>query len=338
MLRLILPVASAGITLCSIPSVTANSLRRSVMQNSLISTYLRLVGMAALWGASWPLGRAVAQAMPPVAAAAIRFLIASVVLMLWMHHTSGFSQLRKVTGRQWIGLAIAALAGVFGYSLFFMFSLQLVPAGKAAIVVTLNPGATLLLAAILFKERLNPQIFLGMALSGIGAYIALGGGATAGSSATPTSAIGVWLLIGCVASWVAYTLIGRLILRGVDSLTTTTATSAIGSLMLLLTSLAYEGPASWRALGAVEIDTWVNLFALAFGATAVAYTWHFHGVKVLGAGAAAGFVTLVPVFGVLFANLLLAEPISKNLFFGAALAVIGMVVMHFGRRQAERRT
>ncbi|MFW9327030.1 LLM class flavin-dependent oxidoreductase, partial [Glaesserella parasuis] len=42
--------------------------------------HLRLVGMALLWGASWPAGRVVAQNMPPLAAASLRFLLAAAVL------------------------------------------------------------------------------------------------------------------------------------------------------------------------------------------------------------------------------------------------------------------
>lgn len=301
------------------------------MKNALFATHLRLVGMAALWGASWPWGRVVALSMPPIAGAGLRFLFASVVLLLWTHQTSSLRQLRKISQGQWLGLAVAALAGVFGYSLFFMLSLQLVAAGKAAIVVTLNPGATLLLAAILFKEKLNPTIFAGMLLSAIGAFIAIGGNNT--GSAAATIGKGELLLGGCVASWVAYTLIGRVVLKGMDSLTTTTATTAIGAALLLLTSYCLEGTASWSSLGEASAKSWVSLFALAIGATAIAYAWYFDGVKTLGAGAAAGYITLVPVFGVVFSSLWLGEPIDKSLFFGAALAISGMAIMQAGRRR-----
>lgn len=219
------------------------------MKNTLMATHLRTVGMAALWGASWSWGKVVAQAMAPLAAASLRFLFASVVLVLWMHRASALRDLKKLTRNQWLGTAAAAMAGVFGYSTFFMLSLQLVPAGKAAIVVTLNPGATLLLAAILFREHLNPAILAGMVLSAIGAYIAISGNGP--SAALPGSVgIGELLLLGCVACWVAYTLIGRLVLKGVDALTTTTVTTVIGALLLLLASIGFEGTAAWGCCAA----------------------------------------------------------------------------------------
>ncbi|MDQ6212673.1 hypothetical protein A7J71_03960 [Achromobacter insolitus] len=304
------------------------------MKNTLMATHLRLVGMAALWGASWSWGKVVAQSMAPLAAASLRFLLASVALVLWMHRASALRGLKSLSRNQWLGLAAAALAGVFGYSSFFMLSLQLVPAGKAAIVVTLNPGATLLLAAILFREHLNPAILAGMVLSAVGAYIAIGGG---GSQTGTGVGIGELLLLGCVACWVAYTLIGRLVLKGVDALTTTTVTTVIGALMLLLTSLIVEGTPAWEKLGQAPASAWGSLLALAFGATAIAYAWYFEGVKALGAGAASGYITLVPVFGVLFSSLWLGEATPANLFIGAALAISGMTLMHVGRRRAEAR-
>ncbi|WP_242702653.1 MULTISPECIES: DMT family transporter [Achromobacter] len=306
------------------------------MKNTLMATHLRLVGMAALWGASWSWGKVVAQSMAPLAAASLRFLFASVALVLWMHRASALRGLKALTFNQWLGLAAAALAGVFGYSSFFMLSLQLVPAGKAAIVVTLNPGATLLLAAILFREHLNFAILAGMVLSAIGAYIAIGG---VGSQAAAGSSVGIGelLLLGCVACWVAYTLIGRLVLKGVDALTATTVTTVIGALMLLLTSLIVEGVPAWAKLAQAPASAWGSLLALAFGATAIAYAWYFDGVKMLGAGAASGYITLVPVFGVLFSSLWLGEATPANLFIGAALAISGMAIMHVGRRRVEAR-
>ncbi|WP_367619282.1 EamA family transporter [Achromobacter ruhlandii] len=149
--------------------------------------------------------------------------------------------------------------------------------------------------------------------------------------------LGELLLLGCVACWVAYTLVGRLVLKGVDALTTTTVTTVIGALMLLLTSLMVEGVPAWEKLGQAPASAWGSLLALAFGATAIAYAWYFEGVKALGAGAASGYITLVPVFGVLFSSLWLGEATPANLFIGAALAISGMALMHVGRRRAEAR-
>ena len=92
------------------------------MNFSRYSTHLGLVGMAALWGASWPWGRIVAQTMPPLAAASLRFLLASAVLLLWLYRSGRKDTLHTLNARQWAGLSCASAVGVLGYSIFFFFS------------------------------------------------------------------------------------------------------------------------------------------------------------------------------------------------------------------------
>ena len=138
-----------------------------------MNTHLKLLGVAILWGASWPWGRMVAQALPPITAAAMRFALAALGLLIWLGCSKkGWHTVRALSTRQWLGLAVAAACGVFGYALFFMLGLQYVSASRGAVVITMNPALTLLLAAWLFKERLNAAIILGMLL-------AIGGALTA---------------------------------------------------------------------------------------------------------------------------------------------------------------
>jgi drug/metabolite transporter (DMT)-like permease len=296
------------------------------------AVHLKLLGMAALWGASWPAGRVVAQALPPLAASAWRFVLAVALFALWWHLSRVSPQgLRALSARQWTGLAAAGAVGVFGYAAFFMLGLQQVPASRAALIVTVNPVFTALIAAWWFRERFNATIAAGMATATLGAMVVLTQGEPwrlfAGAIGT-----GEWLLIGCVASWVAYTLMGRRLLVGIDALTTTTVTAAVGGLLLAATSLAVEGPAGLAAPLGAPPSVWLALAFLAVGATVLAYAWYFEGVAALGAGGAAAYISLVPVFGVATSAIWLGEPIDAPLIVGGAMAVGGMLVMHRARR------
>jgi drug/metabolite transporter (DMT)-like permease len=320
--------------------------------------HLRLVGMALLWGASWPAGRVVAQNMPPLAAASLRFLLAAAVLLPWLYWAGGMAGLRQWSARRWLGMAAAGATGVFGYAAFFLMGLQHVPAGKAALVITLNPvltlalaflafGATalayawyfdgvkalgagaasgyitLVLAVWLFRERLNRTIIVGMALAACGAVVVISHGQPL-ALLEGSVGLGELLILGCVACWVTYTLIGRWLLTGVDALSTTAVTSTMGAAMLLAASLVVEGPAGLQAAVHGSGPAWGALAFLAFGATALAYAWYFDGVKALGAGAASGYITLVPVIGVAL----------SALWLGESIAVAGTALMNWGRRPA----
>lgn len=305
------------------------------MNTQHILTQLGLIGMAALWGASWSWGRIVAQAMAPLAAASLRFLLASIVLVIWLHYSGRMATLRALKSRQWAGLACASAVGVLGFSVFFMFALKTVPAGKATMVVALYPALTMLFAVLLFRERVNAVMCVGLGLAMVGALYALSGGALV-SMLSFSSGVGEWLLLGCAACWVAYTLIGRVVLTRVDSLTTTTVTTVIGAVLLLIASWILEGPSAWSGLLTAPLAAWYSLAALAFGATALAYAWYLKGIKELGAGAAATYLSLVPLFGVFLSSLWLGEPITASLLGGGATAIFGMLLMNIGRLQLTR--
>ena len=287
--------------------------------------------MAVIWGASWPWGRVVAQSMPPLTGAALRFLLAGIALLVWLLSAQGTAPLRRLSGAQWLGLSAAAASGICAYAVFFMYGLQSVAAGRASVVVALNPVLTLLLAAWLFRERLNLGIVLGMLL-------AVSGALTAITQGHPLEILnggmgrGELLLLGCVVSWSAYTLLGRKVLKGIDALTATTVAAVLGSLMLLLAAAWIEGVAGWQQVFVAPLKAWVSIAALAFGATTLSYSWYFRGVQHLGVGVAAAYIVLVPIFGILSSALMLGEPLHASLAWGGLLAAGGMMWMNLARR------
>lgn len=294
--------------------------------------HLKLIGMAVLWGASWPAGRMLAQALPPLTGGAWRFAVAMALFALWWRLAGrGLAPLWALSRRQALGLAAAGAVGVFGYTAFFMLGLQQVPASRAALIVTVNPVVTTLIAAWLFREKLNALIGIGMALAALGASIVMTQGEPWRLFAGALG-VGELMLLGCVACWVAYTLMGRRLLAGIDTLTTITTTAASGTLLLFAAALLLEGPAQMATPLAAPPLVWAAMVFMAAGATVLAYAWYFDGVAALGAGGAAAYISLVPVFGVATSTLLLGEALEPSLLLGGVLAVAGMAVMNHARR------
>ena len=300
------------------------------MKGAEFGVHLRLLGMALLWGASWPAGRTLALAMPPLAGSAWRFSIAVVLLLAWLRwHLGGWPQLSR---RQWLGLLAAGAVGVFGYSAFFMLALKDVEASRAAVVVTTNPVFTTLLAAWWFKERFNARIGLGLALAVVGAATVMTHGAPWKVLAGDIGP-GEWLLLGCVATWSAYALMGKRLMVGIDSLTATAVTATIGCLLLWVAAFVFEGAEAVRgAVIGLSPAAWASLVFLAVGSTVLAYAWFYRGIEVLGAGVASSYISLVPVFGVASSVLLLGERLDASLLVGGALAIMGVVVANRARQ------
>ena len=292
--------------------------------------HLQLLGMAILWGASWPWGRVVAQAMPTFVASSMRFFIAIIPLVIWLYAANRFRYAKKLRPNQWLGLFLTALLGVFGYSTFFIWGLKYVPAGQATVIVATNPVFTTIFAIWLFKEKWNKWVANGMAIAVVGSLLAMTKGEPA--QMLTNFGFGQLLLLGALVCWVAYTLLARKVLVGIDSLTATTISSIFGFLLLFIGALIAENWQDWAIVFTLDQSTWFSLIGLALGATVLAYAWYFDGVKHLGAGNASAYIILVPILGILFSAVWLNEQVDSSLIIGGILAVSGLGIMHWGRR------
>ena len=295
--------------------------------------HLQLLGMAILWGASWVWGRVLALALPTFVASSGRFFFAVIPLVIWLYLANRFVFAKKLRPNQWFGLFLTAFFGVFAYSSFFIWGLKYVPAGQASVIMSANPVVTTICAILLFKERWNKWVALGMLVASSGAFWAL----TKGSPATVMHSFGVGhaILLCALACWVIYTLLARKVLVGVDSLTATTISSGFGFLLLFFSALSVESADDWAKLSQLSSGEWFSLLGLALGATVLAYAWYFDGVKYLGAGSTSAYLILIPLFGITFSAIWLGEKVDSSLIIGSALAVTGLGLMHWGRSRLK---
>lgn len=282
-------------------------------------TYAKLVSAMFMWGGTWIAGRIIAQELPaPLAVAAIRFLIAGLVLAVVARLGSGRIPLPR-GGKAWRVIWGLGFFGIFLYGLCFFFGLQHLPAGRAALVVALNPVVVVLLAWLLGQEKMNGRKALGCAVALAGCLTVLGNGDPL-ALLRGTVGIGEWLIVGCVLTWTAYTFIGRRATEFLSPLATTLYASLAGALLLGLAALVHGdiAPADW------SWRVWTSMLFLALFGTAIAYTWFTAAVHRLGAGHASVFINLVPVFAVLQAALLLDEHLGLPVLFGGMLVIFGV--------------
>ena len=167
--------------------------------------------------------------------------------------------------------------------------------------------------------------------------IAISGSLLAMTKGNPTNLLqnfgfGQMLLLCALVCWVAYTLLARKVLIGIDSLTATTISSTFGFFMLTSAALWTESAEDWATVFQLNGSQWFSLLGLAFGSTVLAYAWYFDGVKHLGAGNASAYIILVPILGILFSAVWLNEQVDSSLIIGGVLAVSGLGIMHWGRR------
>jgi len=280
--------------------------------------YLKLILTMAIWGGTFIAGRIAVQTMGPLSVAFCRFAIASLTLLVLSYGLDG--KLPRLQRRHLPWVALLGLSGVFFYSIFFFGGLQTIEAGRAALIVALNPVVIAIVASLVFREPLTRLKLAGIATSLVGATIII----SKGNLTTLLSqgiGRGDLLLLGCVASWVVYTLTGKRVMRELSPLVATTYACLFGTAALLIVALHEGLVQTWMQ---VAPAAWVGVLYLGMLGTAAGFLWYYEGVQAIGSAKASIFINLVPVFAIAFATVLLGEPITLPLLLGGGLVVTGV--------------
>ena len=223
--------------------------------------YIKLLLTAIFWGGTFVAGRVIAGHVNPVAAAFLRFVVASVFLAALALKSEGFP--KSMDGKRLLALFLLGATGVFAYNLFFFKGLGLISAGRASLIIANNPIFIALFSALFFAEKLTPQKIAGILISVTGAILAISGGRSA-SLRSGGRGMGDLFIFCAVCSWVAYTLIGKKVMNRFSPLAAVTGAAFSGMLMLAvpawLSGLAAEAP-YYR-----PVD-WIALFYLGFFGT-----------------------------------------------------------------------
>lgn len=282
--------------------------------------YALLVLTMAAWGGTFVAGRLAAAECRPLTAAFWRFVVAAAILLPLLKKRQGRLWPQGLPPGGWLRLALLGATGMFGYNYFFIKGLGLTEAGRASVIVAVNPSLTYLGAVLFFGDKLTGPGLAGLAL-------ALGGAVLAISHGQPWNLFlgeigtGEILIFGCVACWASYSLIGKVVLERLSPLMATTWACLFGLLFLAPGAVLESGPTAFLSFSPT---VWLSLAFLGAAGTALGFTLYYQGILCLGAGQAAIFINLVPVFGIFCGWLFLGEKLDWSLAAGLVLVLAGI--------------
>ena len=227
--------------------------------------------------------------------------------------------------------AAAGLTGAFGYYLAENTALQFADASFVSVAVSTAPLFTALLGFAFLKEE-------GFGLRFVAGFIiAISGIALISFQEGPAHAspIGVVLCLVGALTWAVYSIIiKRLSSYGYDTIAVTKRVFAWG-LAYMVIMLVVTGDA-FPLAALAEPAVLGNLAFLGILASAGCFVTWGYSVKHLGATAASAYIYLQAPITVIWAVILLGEPLTAAIVVGLALVIVGLALsegFHIRKRE-----
>ncbi len=174
---------------------------------------------------------------------------------------------------------------------------------------------TALVAFLFYSERIGPRRLIGLVGGFVGVAI-LASGKTAGASVWPAALAGTTasLLYGFGINLVRHNL------TGYPSAAIAAATLLSGTVLLAPLAI-YSWP--HHPIGAAS---WVSALLLGVLCTGVAFVFYYRLIARVGAPRTATVTYLIPLFGVVWAWLVLGEPLTVSMALAGALILAGVAI------------
>lgn len=294
---------------------------QSLSRPSDVPVYLKLAAVTMIWGGTFVAGRFLADSLSPLFAASLRFLLASVALLVFL--LLARVPLAKPSPSQWLQLALLGFFGIFFYNLCFFYGLHYINASRASLIVALNPAVIGLASWLLFKERLSRAKIVGIAICIAGASLVIVSRNPQLLAGNVDAWIGDVLIFGCVLGWGVYSLCSKDLNQTLGPVQTVTYSILLGTLMLWVTS-AVRGELSAAALASLGPTQWMSLTYLGVLGSALAYIGYYDGIRKIGATRSGVFIALNPLTAVILGALVLGEQLTLAMCLGGGLILVGI--------------
>lgn len=277
---------------------------------------------AFIWGLSFLSIKIAVTVVPPMSLGLARFVIASILLMLFFVARQSLPRLALRD------LPLMAGSGLIGVTLYFAGEnngIMRLSASESAIIVGTIPVLTILADRLFMRGRLRTLQYVGAIISAAGVSLMV-----VESLKISAQPLGYLFMTIAAFSWVAYAFATRPLLAKYTQTEVTFWQGLFGAAGFLPFALLEK--MDWAGLTPLIV---VNVLYLAVFCSALGYLFYIISMDVLGAGVASVFINLIPVVSVVASFFILGERLSPLQFGGAAVAVAGVYLTTMKARRSR---
>ncbi|MEB2294532.1 DMT family transporter [Priestia megaterium] len=280
--------------------------------------YLMLIGFAIFTGATFNLAKYAVHYFSPASAAAWRFGIAALVMVLILGLQKQIKS--KTIKIHWKMYILLGIIGIFGFNAFFFLGMQYTSPLNGALIMGTNPLVTALFAYFILKNPITKQQMLGISFALVGVILVLTQGSLEIIQTLSISKGDLLILAGNLC-WALYGVLGRKYLSGSSSMETTTYTMIVGSLCLVILTAFSPSP---QPLSHVTWSAWGAILFMALFTSVLGYLWWNKGMATIGASNTSLFFNLVPVVTMIL-SILTGSLITLPQVIGTCLVILGVL-------------
>lgn len=279
-----------------------------------LNSYLQLLVLAALWGASFLFMRTAAPEFGPIALIGFRTAIASLFLFLVLKLTR--PKHMKAVFEHWRPLLVLGIANTAVPFCFFAYGTLYLEAGLTATMNSTAPMFGALIAFIWLGQSLSKMAVLGLAVGFFGVYILMSGKVSQNEFLVIPAGVS---LLGSVCYGFAASYTKRYAV-GISPLVMATGSQFFASLLLVIPVLL-----TWPN-EMPSVAAWRDVTLLGVACTGVAYILYFRLLASDGVTGALSVTYLIPIFAFFWGWLWLEEVVTTVVMVGVALILVGVAM------------
>lgn len=275
--------------------------------------FAQIVGLSALWGASFLFIRIAVPVMGPWLIAGSRAALATLTLVLIMRALR-----ERWPWSHWRELLVLGTLSVAAPFVLFSWAGLHLPSGYSALLNTTAVIFGALSSAWMKEDTLTRRKLLGCAcgLIGVGLIVQLG--------PVHTNATTVAAALACVAGAACFGCASPLMKRATTRMQPLAIAAGIhlAAMLLLLPGSLWALPQARFTTEAVASVAVMGVFT-----SGLAYWAHLRIVRHVTPVAALSPIFLIPIFGVTWGHLFLGEVLSPSIFVGGALVLVASALV-----------
>ncbi len=275
--------------------------------------HLALLTVALLFSANYIISKVAMHSFAPLSFAWLRVAGSALVL-------NAIAPGRGFSRRDSLLIAGIAVLGVFLNQSLFLAGLALTSAHIAAILITMIPVFTLIVAISIGLERATAVKIGGIALAFAGAILVIGGEGVAGIT---DSLAGSLLIVGNCLSYALYLVLSKPLMERLSPVRVISRMFALGAVMLFPVSLPSLMREQWHA---IPRAAWISLGLVIAGPTVAAYLINAWTLRHAESTLVALYSYVQPVLTAILASVFLHEQIRGIVIVAALLIFAGVAL------------